>query len=71
MASEYCYGKEMHRALERHKEGTCRVIPILVRPTYWEDAPFSSLQLLPTDTRPITIWQNRDEAFRDVVIEIS
>lgn len=71
MASDYCYGKEMQRALERHKEGTCRAIPILLRPTYWEDAPFSSLQLLPTDAKPITLWQNRDEAFRDVVIEIS
>lgn len=71
MASDYCYGKEMQRALERHKEGTCRVIPILLRPTYWKGAPFSTLQLLPTDAKPITRWQDRDEAFQDVVIEIS
>ena len=71
MASDYCYGKEMQRALERHKAGNCRVIPILLRPTYWEDAPFSSLQLLPTEARCITTWPNRDEAFREVVIEIS
>ena len=51
MASDYCYGKEMKRALERHKAGTCRVVPILLRPTFWEEAPFSSLQLLPTDAR--------------------
>ncbi len=71
MNSDYCYGKEMRRALERHRAGTCRVIPILLRPTYWEDAPFSSLQLLPTDARPITRWSDRDEAFQDVVTEIS
>ncbi len=71
MASDYCFSKEMRRALERHKEGTCRVIPILLRPTYWEDAPFSSLQLLPTDARPITRWPDRDEAFQNVVSEIS
>jgi len=71
MNSDYCYGKEMRRALERHRAGTCRVIPILLRPTYWEDAPFSSLQLLPTDARPITRWPDRDEAFQDVVTEIS
>jgi hypothetical protein len=47
MASKYCSGKEMQRALERHQEGTCRVVPILLRPTYWEGAPFSHLQLLP------------------------
>src|SRR6266702_724621 len=71
MASEYCYGKEMQRALVRHQAGTCRVVPILLRPTYWEDAPFSSLQLLPTDAKPITRWSDRDEAFQDVVTEIS
>jgi tetratricopeptide (TPR) repeat protein len=71
MASDYCYGKEMQRALARHKAGTCRVIPILLRPTFWEDAPFSSLQLLPTDARPITRWSDRDDAFQDVVTEIN
>src|SRR5260370_852612 len=71
MNSDYCYGKEMRRALERHRAGTCRVIPILLRPTYWEGAPFSNLQLLPTDARPITRWPDRDEAFQDVVTEIS
>src|SRR5947209_2550827 len=71
MASDYCYGKEMKLALERHKAGTCRVVPILLRPTYWEDAPFSNLQLLPTNARPITNWPNPDEAFQDVVTEIS
>src|SRR5437763_11306024 len=71
MASDYCYGKEMKRALERHKAGTCRVVPILLRPTYWEEAPFSSIQLLPTNARAITSWPNPDEAFQDVVTEIS
>src|SRR5207248_2158496 len=56
MASDYCYGKEMQRALERHTAGTCHVIPILLRPTFWKGAPFSSLQLLPTDAKPITLW---------------
>jgi len=71
MASDYCFSKEMRRALERHREGTCRVIPIILRPTYWEDAPFSSIQLLPTNAKPITSWPNPDEAFQDVVTEIS
>ena len=70
MDSEYCYGKEMTKALEREKVGICRVIPILLRPTDWEDAPFSYLQMLPTDARPITSWTNRDSAFLDVAREI-
>ncbi len=54
MNSDYCYGKEMQRALERHKAGTCRVVPILIRPTYRKGAPLSTLQMLPTDAKPIT-----------------
>lgn len=71
MASDYCYGKEMQHALDRHKAGTCRVVPILLRPTYWEETPFSNIQLLPTDARPITRWPDQDEAFQNVVTEIS
>lgn len=71
MNSDYAFGKEMERALARHKEGTCRVIPILLRPTYWEEAPFSHLELLPGEARCVTTWPNRDEAFREVVIGIS
>lgn len=71
MASDYCFGREMQRALERHQEESCRVIPILLRPTYWEEAPFSFLQLLPGEARCVTTWPNRDEAFREVVIGIS
>jgi tetratricopeptide (TPR) repeat protein len=60
----------MHH-LERHEAGTCRVIPIILRPTYWQGSPFSKLQMLPTDAKPITRWADRDEAFHDVVKEIS
>src|SRR5712692_3640397 len=69
IASDYCYGKEMAKALEREKAGTCRVIPILLRPTDWENAPFSHLQLLPTDARPVTSWTDRDSAFWDIAKE--
>jgi hypothetical protein len=67
LASDYCYSKEMQQALERHKQGTARVIPILVRPTDYENAPFSTLQMLPTDAWPVTLWPNRDAAWLDVV----
>jgi hypothetical protein len=68
IVSDYCYGKEMQLALERHQQGTCRVIPILLRPTaFWEKAPFSFIQMLPTGAKPITRWSDRDEAFYDVV----
>jgi len=70
MASDYCYGIEMKRALERHEAGTARVIPIILRHVYWGNAPFSKLQVLPTDAKPVTQWSDRDEAFWDIAIGI-
>jgi|SRR5579859_1407274 len=68
MTSDYCYGVEMKRALERHKEGTCRVIPILLRPvSNWQVAPFSTIQLLPRNTRPITSWRKKDQVYEDIL----
>ena len=66
IASNYCYGIEMQRALERHSQGDVYIIPILLRPCYWEETPISQLQLLPTGEKAITSWQNRDEAFKNV-----
>src|SRR6266849_519414 len=70
LASDYCYGIEMKRALERHQANEARVIPILLRPVDWHGAPFAHLQALPTDAKPITTWRNQDEAFTDVVAGI-
>src|SRR5216684_8991755 len=66
LASDYCYGVEMQRALQRHQAHQARVIPILLRPVDWHDAPFAHLQPLPTNAKPITTWSNQDKAFADV-----
>ena len=66
MASKYCYGTEMKRAMTRHKTGEARVIPIILRPVDWYSAPFGMLQALPRDGRPVTSWPNQDEAFFDI-----
>src|SRR5215472_1181975 len=42
-ASDYCYGIEMKRALERQTDREARIVPILVRPADWTDAPFAHL----------------------------
>ena len=65
--SKYCYDIEMDRAMERHKAGEARVIPIILRPVSWEAAPFGRLQALPKDAIPVTSWKNQDEAFVSVV----
>jgi len=67
MASDYCYAKEMVRAIERHDAGEAVVIPIILSACDWQGAPFSKLQALPKDAKPIKNWNDRDEAWLDVV----
>jgi TIR domain len=66
LASEYCYSKEMLRALERHDAGESRVIPVILRPCEWQKAPFGKLVVAPTDGKAVTKWPDRDDAFLDV-----
>src|ERR1700690_3593701 len=70
IASDYCYEREMKRALERHDRGEARVIPVILRPCDWHDLPFGKLLATPTDGLPVTKWPNRDDAFLDVVTAI-
>ncbi len=63
MASDFINDVELKQAMERHNRGVARVIPIILRPTDWETAPFGKLQALPTDGTPVTTWQNQDQAF--------
>ncbi|NMH67197.1 DnaB-like helicase C-terminal domain-containing protein [Shewanella salipaludis] len=67
IASEYCYGKELSIAIDNHEANKSIVIPIILRPTDWEDAPFAKLQALPADAKAVTSWSNHDEAWLDVV----
>src|SRR5262249_50196880 len=72
MRSDYCYGIEMKRALERHERGEAKVLPIILRPVYWHGKPLGKLQALPTDGKPVTspYWQDRDAAFYDITLGI-
>ena len=67
MRSDYCYGIEMRRAIERHETGEARVIPIILRPVDWKRAPIGELQALPRDGKSVTLWRNRDSAFESIV----
>ncbi|MBW4606253.1 MAG: TIR domain-containing protein [Hassallia sp. WJT32-NPBG1] len=66
LASDYCYDIEMQRAMERHEAKEARVIPIILKPSDWSDAPFGKLQALPKNAKAVTTWQDQDEAFLNV-----
>lgn len=67
MASGYCIGVEMQYALQRHQRGEARVVPLILRPTYWQIDPLDKLQALPKEAEPVTLWANQDAAFLDIV----
>lgn len=66
IASDFCWSVELERAMQRHEEGAARVIPIILRAVDWRGAPFSKLGAFPKDGKPITSWNNQDEAFADI-----
>lgn len=67
IASDYCFDKEMQRAMERHEAGTARVVPIIMKPCDWKSSPFSKLQVLPKDAKPVRKWDDQDEALLNAV----
>ena len=66
LASAYCNDVELSRALERHADGSCRVVPVIVRDANWKLSRISEFQPLPSNGRPITTWPNKDTAWRIV-----
>jgi internalin A len=66
MASDYCWEKEVKRAMELHAEKRATVVPVLLRACDWTKAPFARLQGLPRHLTPVTEWKSRDAAWTDV-----
>jgi hypothetical protein len=70
LASDYCYKVQMQRAIERHERKEVRVIPVILRPVYWNEPPLDKLQPLPDRAKPISRWTPRDEGWKNVVAGI-
>jgi len=70
--SDYIWKVEIAEAMKRQEQGKCRVIPVLLRPCDWKEMAFSKLEVSPKDPRnarpkPVSLWQDQDEAFSIVV----
>ncbi|MEA2463141.1 MAG: internalin [Acidobacteriota bacterium] len=66
LASDYIWGKEVKRAMERHQTGDATVIPIKLRECDWNGAPFEKLQGFPKDLKPVASAADRDAAWSEV-----
>jgi len=70
LASDYCYEKEMTRAIEKHEDGSAAVIPVILHPCDWHSAPFGHLRATPTDGKPVSMYANQHEAFAFVAKDV-
>ena len=68
--SEYCYDIELEAAIERHENKSAVIIPIILRNCMWQHAPFSKIQAIPKDGRPVCGYQSHDVAFTEIAIAI-
>jgi hypothetical protein len=66
LGSGYCSGAEMREALNMHREGKMRIIPVMLRRVDIGGLPIQMLQTLPRNGKPIVTWPDRDDAWWDV-----
>jgi hypothetical protein len=48
------------RAMERLRSGEAHVIPVILRPCYWQGLPVERLLATPTDSKAVTKFPNQD-----------
>lgn len=66
--SEYIEKEELKAAYSRHEEGQAIIVPIIAKPCIWDaDIRIGALQVLPQGARPISSWEDIDEAWVSVV----
>jgi len=70
LASDYCYDIEMSRAMAKQQERSARVIPVILHPCDWQNAPFGALRATPTDGKPVSMFANQHEAFAIIAKDI-
>ena len=70
LASDYCYEKEMTRAIEKHSDESAVVIPVILRPCDWLSAPFGHLKVTPTDGKAVSMFANQHEAFAIIAKDV-
>lgn len=67
--SDYCYERELKRALEKAKAGELIVIPVIAEACDWHST-LGQLKAIPKDGKPVSEWQSQNTALLLVVQEI-
>lgn len=70
MGSDYIQDVEIVKALERYKDKSVLIIPVILHPVDLSLLPIKQFQAAPKNAKPITIWDNEDLAWLDVVQQL-
>lgn len=70
MNSDYIKDVEIKHALERYERKEVKIVPVIVRPCDFDSLPLNKHLAVPTGRKPIIRWDDRDEAYLDVVTNI-
>jgi hypothetical protein len=70
IASNYCYERELERALERVSAGELTIIPVIFEPCEWLETPLANFKALPRDGKPVVEFTNQNLALLEVATEL-
>lgn len=67
IASDYIHDVEISKAIERHNKGEVIIVPVIIRPCDFASLSISKFQALPQNAKPVSRWEDKDEAWLDVL----
>ena len=70
LASDYIHHVEISEAMKRYSKDEVVIIPIVIRPCEFEALEISKFQALPKGLKPVSKWDDKDEAWLNVVKQL-
>jgi len=67
IASDYIQDIEIEKAIRKYQRGENIIIPVIIRTCAFGSLEISKFQALPKGAKPISKWEDKDEAWLDVV----
>jgi hypothetical protein len=71
VASRYCYDVEAERAMARYREGSARVVPVILKSVRIRETLFADVQAVPRDLKAIEEAPFPDRLYMSVADEIA
>jgi len=70
IASDFIYDVEIQKVLDCNQKGKVKIIPIIIRPCDFESLPICQFKVLPLNKIPVSVWENEDEAWLQIIIQL-